>query len=64
VLKDVQGLSYPEIHDILGHPISTLKIRAVRGRAALREALLENTSGDLLENTSGDLLDNRERRGS
>ncbi len=39
VLKDVQQLSYQEIHEILGHPITTLKIRAVRGRAALRKAL-------------------------
>jgi RNA polymerase sigma-70 factor, ECF subfamily len=39
ILKDVQGLSYAEIQEILGHPITTLKIRAVRGRAALRDAL-------------------------
>jgi len=39
ILKDVHGLSYQEIHEVLGHPISTLKIRAVRGRAALRKAL-------------------------
>jgi RNA polymerase sigma-70 factor (ECF subfamily) len=39
VMKDVHGLSYREIHEVLGHPISTLKIRAVRGRAALRKAL-------------------------
>jgi RNA polymerase sigma-70 factor (ECF subfamily) len=39
VLKDVQELSYEEIQDILGHSIATLKIRAVRGRAALRKLL-------------------------
>ena len=39
VLKDVQGMSYKEIHEILGHPVTTLKIRAVRGRAALREMM-------------------------
>ena len=43
VLKDIQGLSYDEIHEVLGYPITTLKIRAVRGRAALRE-LLERES--------------------
>jgi len=44
VLKYVQGLSYDEIHEILGYPITTLKIRAVRGRAALRK-LLEREDG-------------------
>jgi len=39
VLKDVQGLSYKEIQEILGHPLTTLKIRAVRGRAALRSLM-------------------------
>ena len=39
ILKDVQGLSYKEIQEILGHPVTTLKIRAVRGRAALRELM-------------------------
>jgi RNA polymerase sigma-70 factor (ECF subfamily) len=42
VLKDVQDLSYDEIHEILGHPITTLKIRAVRGRAAMRLLLEED----------------------
>jgi DNA-directed RNA polymerase specialized sigma24 family protein len=39
VLKDIHDLSFQEIHEILGVPITTLKIRAVRGRAALRKAL-------------------------
>ena len=42
LLKDVQGMSYNEIREILGHPITTLKIRAVRGRAALRRILDED----------------------
>ncbi len=45
LLKDVQGMSYQEIREILGHPITTLKIRAVRGRAALRVLLGETADG-------------------
>jgi RNA polymerase sigma-70 factor (ECF subfamily) len=40
VLKDVEELSYEEIRNILGLPITTLKIRVVRARAMLR-ALIE-----------------------
>ena len=43
VLKDVEELSYEEIHSILGLPVTTLKIRVVRARAMLRE-MLEETS--------------------
>ena len=39
ILKDVHELSYKEIHDILDLPITTLKMRVVRGRAALRKLL-------------------------
>jgi len=42
LLKDIEGMAYSEIHDILGHPITTLKIRAVRGRAALRKLMEES----------------------
>ena len=41
VLKDLQDLSYQEIRDITGHPITALKIRVVRARARLRELLEE-----------------------
>jgi RNA polymerase sigma-70 factor (ECF subfamily) len=40
VLKDVEELSYEEIRNILGLPITTLKIRVVRARGMLR-ALIE-----------------------
>lgn len=39
VLKDLQGLSYEEIKRITGTPITALKIRAVRARAKLKDAL-------------------------
>ena len=37
ILKDVEGLSYEEIREILDLPVSTLKIRVVRARAKLQE---------------------------
>lgn len=39
VLKDMQGLSYREIKQITGSPITALKIRAVRARSKLRALL-------------------------
>ncbi|MDH5491159.1 MAG: sigma-70 family RNA polymerase sigma factor [Myxococcales bacterium] len=36
LLKDIQELSYQEIHEATGTPITALKIRAVRARAQLR----------------------------
>ena len=39
VLKDVEELPYEEIREILRLPITTLKIRVVRARAMMREAL-------------------------
>ena len=41
VLKDMQELSYEEIHAITGTPITALKIRAIRGRHKLRKLLGE-----------------------
>jgi RNA polymerase sigma-70 factor (ECF subfamily) len=39
VLKDVEELPYEEIREILRLPITTLKIRVLRARAMMREAL-------------------------
>ena len=39
ILKDIEELSYGEIRAILGRPITALKIRALRARRRLREAL-------------------------
>lgn len=39
VLKDMQELSYQEIHEITGAPITALKIRAIRAREQLRKQM-------------------------
>jgi RNA polymerase sigma-70 factor (ECF subfamily) len=39
ILKDIEELSYEEIHDILQLPLTTLKIRVVRARAMLRDCI-------------------------
>jgi RNA polymerase sigma-70 factor (ECF subfamily) len=39
ILKDIEELSYEEIHDILQLPLTTLKIRVVRARAMLRDII-------------------------
>jgi RNA polymerase sigma-70 factor (ECF subfamily) len=41
VLSDVQGLSYKEIADVTGVTLGTVKSRLSRGRAKLRDQLLE-----------------------
>lgn len=35
VLRDIEERPYKEIHEILGLPVTTLKMRAIRGRAML-----------------------------
>lgn len=41
ILKDIEELPYDEIQEILGLPITTLKIRVVRARAMMQEFLSE-----------------------
>lgn len=41
VLSDMHGLSYPEIAEIVGVPVGTIKSRISRGRSRLRDYLLE-----------------------
>lgn len=39
VLRDLEGLSYEEVADVLGVPIGTVRSRLARGRALLKEKL-------------------------
>jgi len=41
ILSDLQGLSYQEIADATGLSLGTVKSRLSRGRARLRDYLLE-----------------------
>jgi RNA polymerase sigma-70 factor (ECF subfamily) len=41
VLSDVEGLTYPELAQVLGLPIGTVKSRLFRGRRLLQEALYD-----------------------
>jgi RNA polymerase sigma-70 factor (ECF subfamily) len=43
ILKDVEELPYEEIRSILRLPITTLKIRVVRGRAMMQKLLAEGS---------------------
>jgi RNA polymerase sigma-70 factor (ECF subfamily) len=45
VLKDMQDLSYEEIRAIVRLPVTTLKIRVVRGRKMLKDILVREGEG-------------------
>lgn len=41
ILREIQGLKYDEIADVLGVPLNTVRVYLHRGRARLREQLKE-----------------------
>jgi RNA polymerase sigma-70 factor (ECF subfamily) len=45
VLRDVQGLEYEQVAEVLGVPVGTIKSRLFRARLALREAIEQLESG-------------------
>lgn len=45
VLRDVQGLEYEQLADVLGVPVGTIKSRLFRARVALRESIETLESG-------------------
>lgn len=45
VLRDVQGLEYEQVAEVLGVPVGTIKSRLFRARVALREAVERIESG-------------------
>ncbi len=45
VLRDVQGLEYEQVAEVLGVPVGTIKSRLFRARVALREAVERLESG-------------------
>jgi RNA polymerase sigma-70 factor, ECF subfamily len=44
ILRDLQGLSYKEISNVVGVPLETVKTRIFRGRSVLRERLADYVS--------------------
>lgn len=41
ILSDLEGLSYPEVGEVLGIPVGTVKSRLFRGRRVLQQALYQ-----------------------
>lgn len=46
VLRDMQGLEYQQIAEVIDKPVGTVKSRLFRARSALRDAIEEMTSTD------------------
>jgi RNA polymerase sigma-70 factor (ECF subfamily) len=46
ILREIQGLTYQEMADVLGVSVSVIKVRLHRGRRRLREMLVEDERHD------------------
>jgi RNA polymerase sigma-70 factor (ECF subfamily) len=53
VLREMEGFSYEEIADVLQVPAGTVKSRLMRGRAALKEILVQDGLGRFLGSLEG-----------
>jgi RNA polymerase sigma-70 factor (ECF subfamily) len=47
VLREVEGMSYEDIAEVLEMPLGTVKSRIMRGREALRQSLCRDSKGGL-----------------
>jgi RNA polymerase sigma-70 factor (ECF subfamily) len=62
VLRELEGMSYKEIAEVMGTPIGTVMSGLARGRAQLRDRLLR-VRPEARGNLPGDLPDKEEQRG-
>ena len=53
VLRDMEGMDYQEVADVIGVPVGTIKSRLFRARAAMREQLEKMESGHAGQLRSG-----------
>jgi RNA polymerase sigma-70 factor (ECF subfamily) len=46
ILRELEGLSYDDIADVLGCPVGTVRSRIFRAREAVDQRVREQTSGE------------------
>src|SRR5438552_4158145 len=64
VLKEYHGLTFQEIADLIGCPLSTVKTRLYQGLAVLRRELAESAGGAPVSVAGSSQEGHRRRRGS